>query len=181
MSFSRLIAIVVTGLLLSGCRTYEAKNGEVPTEYLSQVQNLLGTYQGRFENQTGLLKIELSGNKPVVTFSSSNSDDLISAQCHSSIGELQTIHFKGASGSEKLDYVSFAFDRGQCVDLVGNTIEISFKTKDSGTQANLTYLAQRNFERVCHIDSGAPPNVPPHEVCEYRDTPVYYQGSFIKQ
>jgi len=180
--------LLVCALALSGCKTIQVKNGEVPDEYRAMAQAYMGTYAGSMNGFDGALTLALSGRKVVLSYRDADgSTDILDARCASRIGNLQTVEVSkvkslDGSVSYKLDSAVFAFDPNRCWGSVdGREIVLDFTKKSAHVRVDASILARQDYRRECRIDPGNPrQGIPPHEFCN--DVPYYsyMTGQFQK-
>ncbi|QDK36573.1 hypothetical protein [Bdellovibrio sp. NC01] len=181
MKFSRVLAAGALLLAIAGCKSVDIKDGKIPDAYISQAKKIEGVYTGKFNGVAGELVITIEGNKPVVTFRNSAGDDILNNNCHSFFGNLTTVYLKGSKGDYSLSGATFAFNAGACSLMVqGREMNIDFKQTDKGVRLNLSLLREVRQNQVCQWSPGAPPNVPPQQICRWEQTPYYLNGSFSR-
>lgn len=175
----RLLVLALLATATVGCKSVEIQNGEVPAEYLYLAKKFEGQYEGKFNGIAGQLLVRLEGNKPVVEFSNSTGSDILNSGCESSIGNLKTVHLKGTKENPQIDSAVFVFNPGKCALQVQGR-EITFDFENDYTKIESVILKERRMERQCTRDSGAPPHVPPREVCRYEERPILLWGKFYR-
>lgn len=181
MKFKVLFTAGAALLALAGCKTVDIKDGKIPDGYISQAKKIEGVYQGQFNGVRGELVLTLEGNKPVITFRNSTGDDILSNNCHSFFGDLKKVYLKGSKGNYQLDGAQFEFNAGACSLMVrGREMEIDFKNTDKGMRMNLSLLKEMQMRQVCTWSPGAPPNIPPQQVCQWEQNPQYLYGNFTR-
>ncbi len=144
-----LLAALSFSLVFSGCKsTVPISNGEVPDQYLDHAKKATGVYHGQFNNVSGDLVINFSGNRPTVTFKKGSSRDLLNSGCKSKIGSLREVDVKGDSSNPRITSAVFDFDPGQCRSYVeGRSLRIDFKEKNGMIQLD-TSVVQKSTEAL---------------------------------
>ena len=154
-NFKNFILGVSLLAIMSGCKTIDIQNGEIPAEYASVAQTLVGEYPGTFNFRDGKLILSLEGNKPLVTFKSNKGDtDLLADKCQSKIGALTQIKVSGSPEDRTVEITgaTFAFDPGLC-GIDGRTLEFSISKNDKGgldLDASLLAGVETRTRLVCY-------------------------------
>ncbi len=181
MSITKVLAAGAIFLAIVGCKTVDIKDGKIPDGYLAQAKKIEGVYAGQFNGVRGELVVSIEGNRPVVTYRNSQGDDILNNNCHSFFGNMQKVFLKGSKGSYELSGAQFEFNPAACSLMVrGREMTIDFKQTDKGVKLNLTVLRELQSRQVCHWNPGAPPNIPPQQVCQWEQTPYYLYGTFSR-
>lgn len=173
------LALISMVLVLSACKSVKIENGEVPTNYLPLAKKLEGIYNGRISGIDGQLVIRFEGNIPKVDFLNNQNTDIVGniPACKTEIGNLTEVNLKGDKENPQVDTATFKILKGTCGKyFVGSELYLTFKNNYRDISAS--YLKEYRQERRCTWDPGAPPHVPPREVCNYESTPIYGSGSF---
>ncbi|MBS1971072.1 MAG: hypothetical protein JSU04_12230 [Bdellovibrionales bacterium] len=181
MKLTQLLVASFALLSLAACKTVKIKNGEVPSQYLSQAKKLAGTYKGDFEGVPGNLIVDFNGNKPTLAYVNKRGEDILNNNCHSEFGNMLDVTIKNENKNPTVSSATFAFDAGGCSLMVrGRDASLSFKQTDKGMRINVSILRDLMQREVCSWTPGNPPNVPPAQVCHWEQTPVYLYGTFYR-
>lgn len=182
MKLSRVLAAGAMLLAVAGCKTVDIKDGKIPSGYLSQAKKIEGVYTGKFNGVAGELVIAIEGDKPVVTYrNAQGGDDILNNNCHSFFGDLKKVYLKGSSSNPQVSGVEFAFNAGACSLMIsGREAEIDIKQDGNSVKLNVSILQRIDQRQVCTWNPGAPPNVPPSQVCNWQQNPVYVYGTFSR-
>lgn len=178
---TKALLIAVAFLGLAGCKTIEVKDGRVPNAYMSQAQQLVGTYRGQFNGVPGDLVVRFDGNRPEVTYINSQGSDLLNNGCQSSIGSLERVSIRGTEQHPQLSSARFAFSPGSCGQVVeGREVNLSFHTDSEGLHIIASVFEHWDQREICNVQPPGPPMWPPHQSCNVTQNAVYLRGDFLK-
>ena len=119
-----LMALVV----LSGCdQKIAIERGELPESLVAAAQPYLGTYVGKFDLRPAEFTLRMEGSRVVLE----SPKDPLYGNCGASIGSLQQIFVHGRAHQALADLV-FAFDPGQCDEILGRTLTVQLPKRTSG-------------------------------------------------
>jgi hypothetical protein len=181
MKLAQLLVASFALLSLAGCKTVKIKDGEVPSQYLSQAKKLAGTYKGQFEGVPGNLIVDFNGNKPTLTYANKRGEDILNNNCHSEFGNMLDVTIKSENKNPTVSSATFNFDAGGCSLMVrGREASLSFKQTDKGMRINISILRDVYQREVCSWTPGNPPHVPPSQACHWEQNPVYLYGTFYR-
>jgi hypothetical protein len=171
MKLANCIVLALALVAASSCENeVQIAGGKVPSAYLPEAQVAMGTYVGSFNGLNNTLTATLSDNVVLLTASR----DLIDARCGSSIGLLQSV---GVTQDQNKNIViqdaAFGFDPGLCIDVQGNTLNLSFGPNG---QVSASILRTTQDRVQCTIGGG----FYPVEQCWNQFVPVYSIGTFEK-
>ncbi|MBC7371936.1 MAG: hypothetical protein H7326_10245 [Bdellovibrionaceae bacterium] len=177
----KVLIVIAAVATVAGCKTVKIENGEVPSQYLSEAKKLEGTYRGSFNGVRGDLVIRFEGNRPIVQFKNNNGNDILNNNCNSDVGLLRSVTVKSENKNPRVSNATFAFDAGRCsLSVEGREISIGMKDKSGDAVLNVSILQETRSREVCGWDSGAPPNIPPRQVCRTEFQSYYLTGSFSR-
>lgn len=182
MKMTQLLVASFALLSLAGCKTVDIKDGQVPSQYLSQAKKLAGTYKGEFEGVPGNLIISFNGNKPTLTYVNKRGEDILNNNCHSTFGDLLKVTVKNENKNPTVSSALFDFDAGGCALMVrGRDASLSFKQTDKGMRITINILKEVWQRQVCNVIPGNPSRgIPPSHQCHWEQTPVYLYGTFYR-
>lgn len=177
--FAATVVSILSLSVLTSCNEVEVENGEVPSEYVSQVKTYLGPYKGLMDGQPTEITLSMSGNTPVMTVKNSYGDDLLLRNCKSVPGRLLTVTARNIGNKKyELGRVTFAFSSGRCSWIDGNIVTLEFTNQ---TKFNLSIVDKDTRAMVCPPTgpsiSGAPPADP---TCTEVGNVTYFRGQFSK-
>jgi len=145
--YTRVLALCVFMLFLSGCRSVDIVDGRIPAEYLEQVQMVLGTYSGSFDGRAVTVDISLNGDRLVFA----PRRDLISDDCASTVGNLTKVYLDGTEDDYTVEGGRFDFNPNRCVSIMGDSLEIRLRMRDGNLRMNLSILERMDWRRECHV------------------------------
>lgn len=182
MKITKVLAAGAMLLAIVGCKSVDIKDGKIPDNYLAQAKKIEGVYSGKFNGINGELVVRIEGNKPILTYrSSQGSNDILNNNCHSSFGNLTKVYVKGNSDNYSISAVNFNFNPGNCsLNIAAREVTIDLKETDRGMKLNMTMLKEVQSRQECKWDSGVPPHVPPQQICRWEQTPYYLYGTFSR-
>jgi hypothetical protein len=158
---------------LAGCKEVTIKDGRVPQEYLKQAKQLEGKYYGTFDGKKAQIEIYFEGDRPILSYKDSRSDDPLDASCDSKIDLLKKVILYKKSGNYVVDQAFFGFHPGSCRLVRGRNIELDFSGKDKLTMSIYEYS-----DYVQRCDPGPPPNYGNN--CRTEEVPHYISGRFAR-
>lgn len=180
MKFTKVLFASLTLLALAGCKTVDIKDGQVPSQYLSQAKKLAGTYKGEFDGVPGNLIVSFQGNKPVLTYANKRGEDILNNNCHSDFGNLLKVQIKNENKNPTVSGALFAFDAGGCSIMIrGRDASLNFKETDKGMRIDISILRDVRQREVCNWTPGGP-NIPPSQVCHWEQQAEYLYGRFYR-
>lgn len=150
-SLLTLSATLLCSFSFSGCKsTVPVHNGEVPSQYLDHAKKAAGVYHGQFNNVSGDLTINFSGNRPLVNFKNKNGSDILNSDCKSKIGPLLEVDVNGDDSNLRITSAVFDFDPGQCDDSIdGRALRIDFKEKNGTISLKTSIIEQAANPELC--------------------------------
>jgi len=182
MKFTQVLVASFALLAIAGCKTIDIKDGQVPSQYLSQAKKLEGTYKGEFDGVPGNLIIAFNGNKPTIAYNNKRGEDILNNNCRSEFGNLLKVTIKNEDKNPTVSSALFDFDAGDCSLLVrGRDAELNFKQTDKGMRIDISILKEIDERQVCNWTPGNPPNgIPPQQQCQWERRPIYLYGRFYR-
>ncbi len=182
------LPLLLFSILLSGCKSIEISNGEVPNQFLAAAKKMEGVYRGKFNGVNGDLIVSFEGNRPVVTYKNKNGRDLLNNHCESEIGLLREIQVKDEDKNPRIDSAIFDFNPGACSLLVdGRSLRIDLKEKDGGLRLNLSLLQMVRERFDCGVPGPGYPGYPggrygpgPGGRCQPQYDYFYLYGTFTR-
>ncbi|NUM88358.1 MAG: hypothetical protein HUU37_04055 [Bdellovibrionales bacterium] len=119
------LLVLAAALLLAACdSTLDIVNGEVPANFLGNVQGLLGTWNGQFNQRALQVTISLDGNRLVW----SSNDDMIAPACRSHVGNLKRVTYREKDGKVEVTGAEFFFDANLCLTRpMGDALYVDFE------------------------------------------------------
>jgi len=177
MKLTQFLFASLTLLALASCKTIDIKDGQIPSQYLSQAKKLAGTYKGEFDGVPGSLTISFQDSKPVLTYANKRGEDILNNNCHSEFGNLLKVQVKNENKNPTVTGALFAFDAGGCSIMVrGRDAALSFKETDKGLRIDISILRDVRQREVCSW----PPGNPPSQVCHWEQQADYLYGRFYR-
>jgi len=135
-------------LVLFGCKEVKTLDGQVSAEYLKEAKQLEGVYHGSFAGVTGDLRLSFNERTPQISFKSAMGDDLLSPNCQSKIGLMESFQIEDTSSPAYLDYAIFKFDAHLCSsEIAGQSLKLDFNK--NGQSLRLSLLKDR---KITHVD-----------------------------
>ena len=166
-------------LLLSGCKTIEIENGEIPSEYLTVAQQFVGDYEGRFNGFAGTMSLALQGNKMILSYANEFGDDILDPRCETEIGDLKEIEASGSEEKPEIDGAVFEFFPNLCNTRVeGAYLYLAINKKDDQIKIGVRLLERYERWRECRTEYDRRGRR--HEVCEDKWEPRFISGRFTR-
>ncbi|MBK9323656.1 MAG: hypothetical protein IPM97_12055 [Bdellovibrionaceae bacterium] len=178
-----VISFLLLSFLLSGCKSVEIYNGEVPASLLASAKKIEGIYTGQFNGVSGNLVISFEGNRPVVTYKNKNGTDLLNNHCNSEFGLLRDVVVKDEDKNPRIDSAIFDFNPANCSLVVdGRSLRIDLKEKDGHLRLNLSLLQMVQKRYECGVYGPHPgfPGGGPGSNCQPRYDYFYLYGTFTR-
>jgi hypothetical protein len=166
-------------ILTLGCERVTTKDGTIPAEYMAIAQKYAGEYHGQFEGQNGTMTLALEGNRPVLSFRSSDgSTDLLGLGCNSTIGAIAAINPEKHNDVVRVDSAEFAITSGSAdCPLLEKNLLLDFKHDgDLPVKFEINVLSryEQDWQTFCYPDGSGGQHC--HQ--EPWNIPVYYSGTF---
>jgi len=184
MTLIRLLVATLALTTFAGCKNVDIKDGQIPSNYLSQAKALAGTYKGHFEGTPGNLIVSFNGNKPVIKYVNKRGNDILNNNCQSEFGDLLKVTIKNENKNPTVSSTLFDFDAGGCSLMVsGRDATISFKETDKGTRLTISILKEVQQQQICEWRPGnGHPNrpSPPSQYCYIQQTAIHMYGTFYR-
>ena len=175
----RLLIILSTIFVLTACsKVQKIENGQIPNEYINQIQPFLGDWSGSFNYHMGTLHLSLNeSNQLIVEFTDGATNDFIPG-CKSSIGLLKEVEFDKDNGEVQIKRATFDIDTNRCSrSIVGQQIHFEFYDSHTTTMLKLVHKQWRDY--VCR-EVGRDPNGAPIRECNHEIRNQYLTGRFAQ-
>lgn len=175
----KLILSLSAVFVLAACsEVQKIDNGQIPEEYISEIQPFLGTWTGSFNFHMGELKLSLNdSNQLVVEFYDSQNNDLIPG-CKTSFGLLKEVELKEKNDQVRIQRATFDFDTNRCSrSILGQ--QIDFYISKSQNVVNVELLQRQWMDYECRI-IGYDPNGAPIRECQNTIREEHLTGSFSR-
>lgn len=175
----KLILSLSAIFVLAACsEVQKIDNGQIPEEYINEIQPFLGAWSGSFNNHMGELKLSLNdSNQLIVEFYDSQTNDFIPG-CKASFGLLKEVAFKEDNDQIRIQRATFDFDTNRCSrSILGQQIDFFFNKAQ--TVANIQLLHRQWMDYECRI-IGHDPNGAPIRECQNVIHDEHLTGSFSR-
>lgn len=174
--------LLITPLFgLAACKDVKTPDGKIPADYVDEAQAYMGTYDGKFDGRRGTITLSLNGDRPVVQFNSdSGSNDIAGNNCNSEVGQLESVDIDKKKDQYELDSATFSFHPGNCFEIQGRELTLSFKHKKGQPykmSASIFYREEQDYNPPNCFDQYGRPYPCNGNGNRY---PVYLNGSFKK-
>ncbi|MCH2535384.1 MAG: hypothetical protein MK008_13150 [Bdellovibrionales bacterium] len=173
----KLILSLSAIFVLTACsEVQKIDNGEIPQEYINEIQPFLGSWSGSFNNHMGELELSLNdSNQLIVEFYDSQNNDFIPG-CKVSFGLLKEVEFKEKNDQIRIHRATFDFDTNRCSrSILGQQIHFYFNKAQNLANIELLQRQWRDYE--CRI-VGYDPNGAPIRECQHTIREQHLYGSF---
>lgn len=175
----KLLLILSTIFLFSACsEVVKIENGQIPKDYIDELQPFLGDWVGAFEGHNGTLNLSLNqSDQLIVEFIDNATNDLIPG-CESSIGLLKEVEFKEKNGKVRIVRATFSIDANKCSrSIMGQQLHFYFNKTQTAATIKLLQKQWREFE--CREVGRDPGGIPIRE-CEHVIRERYLRGEFYQ-
>jgi hypothetical protein len=176
-SWKKLASMGILVFSLTACKqTIEFKNGEVPSEFIPQLQRVLGKYHGQMNQHSMDLRVSLAGNRLVIKVS----DDLIDSSCKSRVGNLLKVSYEQSEDqSVRITDAVFELDPNLCNEQIRGR-KLYFRLEDAKPIIwSVKYLSHTQFSDQCGSLGNLPYDGYPH--CAWHQVEVYERGYFTRK
>jgi hypothetical protein len=151
-----------------GCNnSIDIKNGSLPDAYLPQTKKYEGIYRGLFESNPSQIELRIQGNIPQIIYTDNDGHEILDQSCHSKIGQLQKLILTDEKNKFLNSQAYFAFDPGNCKNIRGRELILSFISEKSFT---LEILNETRQTLLCR----------PHGGCHSTYRNIYFYGNYSR-
>lgn len=177
----KYFSLVCFAVALMGCdQQTMIPDGKIPEQFLSLVQPYVGTYQGLFPSGATQLTLGLDASNKLIL---SSDADMISPECLSTIGNLNSVYSTGQGSDLKVTGAGFDFDPNLCSRRVlARTITLVL-VQGNPVALDVNFLDRYDSQYPCG-PNGEPPYIGviggmPGQYCS-GGVPYYERGRFTK-
>lgn len=129
-------------------KTFPAVDGVIPAQFVEQIRKYEKTFTGKIEGRDAQVRLVIdSANRLSLEYTDSKYNDMTGMDCRSSIKNIVSVDSQ-IFNTSVVKSATFAFDKGGCMMIEGNTVEVYFNVARGTKEPAITTSLQDRTIRI---------------------------------